>query len=345
MKPVRDGCGINAKDAAVTKFQAIIPAAGIGKRLKPHTHTIPKALIQVAGKPILGYILDEVTRLGIREVILVTGFFAEKVEEYARSTYGKLKLTFARQTEQLGLGHAVWTALSLKRDLPSLVILGDTIVEANLSGILEQPDNVIAVAPTDDPRRFGIVELDGDRITRMVEKPVDPPSNLAIVGLYLIRDSEALYRALGGNIDAGLRTKGEFQLTDALARMLDDGAVFRPWEITGWFDCGKPETLLATNRVLLERSPPPVPIYPDSVVIGPSFIGEGVELIGSVIGPYATIAAGAKIESCIIADSIIGSGADLSRVHLRGSLIGENAVIRGRFERLNLGDDSEITFT
>jgi glucose-1-phosphate thymidylyltransferase len=329
----------------LTEYQAIIPAAGIGTRLKPHTHTVPKALIRVAGKPILGYILDEITALGIREVTLVTGFFAEKVEHYVRDSYGGLNLTFARQTEQLGLGHAVWTALSQRRDLPSLILLGDTIVEADLTGILNEPDNVIAVAPTDEPRRFGIVELSGDRITRMVEKPADPPSNLAIVGLYLIRDSEALYRALGGNIDAGVRTRGEFQLTDALARMLAGGARFRAREITGWFDCGKPETLLATNRVLLERSPPTVPAYPDSVVIPPSFIGEGVRLTGSVIGPYATIADGARIESCIIADSIIGSGADVSRVHLKDSLVGENAVIRGRFDHLNLGDDSEITLS
>jgi glucose-1-phosphate thymidylyltransferase len=327
----------------VTEYQAIIPAAGIGTRLKPQTHTVPKALIWVAGKPILGFILDEVVRAGVRNVTLVTGFFAEKVEDYVRDEYGSLNITFARQTEQLGLGHAVWTALGKKRDMPSLVLLGDTIVEADLAGILEQPDNAVAVAPTDDPRRFGIVELSGGRIVRMVEKPADPPSNLAIVGLYLIRDSEALYRALGGNIDAGVRTKGEFQLTDALARMLADGAVFRPWEISGWFDCGKPETLLATNRVLLERRAKSTIVYPDSVVIHPSHIGEGVELTGSVIGPYASVADGARIESCIITNSIIGSGAKLSRVHLEGSIVGDNAQVRGGFDRLNLGDDSEVT--
>lgn len=327
------------------EYQAVIPAAGIGTRLKPHTHTVPKALIRVAGKPILGFILDDVARAGIRDVTLVTGFFAEKVEDYVRAEYGSLNLIFARQTEQLGLGHAVWTALGKKRDLPSLVILGDTIVEADIAGILDQPDNVVAVAPTDDPRRFGIVELSGDRIVHMVEKPADPPSNLAIVGLYLIRDSEALYRALGGNIDAGVRTKGEFQLTDALEGMLEGGTVFRPWEIAGWFDCGKPETLLATNRVLLERRAEPTPAYPDSVVISPSYIGKGVTLSGSVIGPYATISDGARIESCVITDSIIGSGARLSRVHLKGSLVGDNALVRGRFDRLNLGDDSEVTFS
>lgn len=329
----------------MTEYQAIIPAAGIGTRLKPHTNTIPKALIRVAGKPILGYILDDVARAGIKDVTLVTGFFAEKVENYARAEYGGLNLTFARQTEQLGLGHAVWTALGKKRDLPSLVILGDTIVEADLAGILAQPDNVVAVAPTDDPRRFGIVELSGDRIVRMVEKPADPPSNLAIVGLYLIRDSEALFRALGGNIVAGLRTKGEFQLTDALERMLAEGTVFRPWKISGWFDCGKPETLLTTNRVLLERHAEPTPVYPDSVVIAPSHIGRGVVLSGSVIGPYASIADGTRIESCVIRNSIIGSGARLYRVLLLRSLVGDNALVRGRFDRLNLGDDSEVTFS
>ncbi|HDR06336.1 MAG TPA: nucleotidyl transferase [Candidatus Coatesbacteria bacterium] len=329
----------------MTEYQAIVPAAGVGTRLKPHTHTLPKALIGVAGKPILGHILDDIARAGIHKVTVVTGFFAEKVEGYVRAEYGGLNLTFAHQAEQLGLGHAVWTALRERRDLPSLVLLGDTIVEADLAALLDQPDNAIAVAPTDDPRRFGIVELSGDRIVSMVEKPADPPSNLAIVGLYLIRDSEALYDALGGNIEAGVRTKGEFQLTDALARMLEGGTVFCPWEISGWYDCGKPETLLATNRVLLERDPPPVPAFPDSVVIAPSHIGRGVELTGSVVGPYAAVGAGAVIEGSIVRDSIIGAGARLANVHLDGSLIGENAVIQGRFDRLNLGDDSEASFT
>jgi glucose-1-phosphate thymidylyltransferase len=327
------------------KLQAIIPAAGIGTRLKPHTHTAPKALIRVAGKPILAHILDEVVELGITEVTLVTGFFAEKVEEYATANYPRLNLHFTRQTEQLGLGHAVWTALEFNHDLPALIVLGDTIVEADLAGMLKLEENVIAVAHTEDPQRFGIVSLDGDFISGMVEKPKDPPSNLAIVGVYLIRDADALYEALGGNITEGVKTKGEFQLTDALAALLDAGHRFRPWKIAGWFDCGKPETLLETNRVLLDRRKAKKPELPDCVIIPPVHLGEGVKLTRSVIGPHVSIARGAVITDSIIADSIIGSEAILTNVRLHESLIGDNARVAGRLDSLNLGDDSDLKFS
>lgn len=324
-------------------LQAVIPAAGIGTRLKPHTHTLPKALLQVAGKPILGYILDEITGLGIHRVVLVTGFFAEKVEQYAERAYPELEFRFVRQTEQLGLGHAVWTALNVSRDLGSLIILGDTIVEADLAGMLENPENVICVAPTDDPGRFGIVSLEGERIIGMVEKPKDPPSNLAIVGIYLIRDSEKLYQKLGGNIEAGVRTRGEFQLTDALAAMLAEDERFAPWRIANWFDCGKPETLLQTNRALLEaRAYDKRELPSHCVIIEPSFLGEGVDVRNSVIGPYASIGDGARINGSIVRDSLVGSGAELVNVQLDRSIVGAGSRLRGGFDRVNIGEDTAI---
>lgn len=325
------------------KLQAIIPAAGIGTRLKPHTHTLPKALLQVAGKPILGYILDEVVRLGIQRVVMVTGFFAEKVEAYALESYPELDFTFVEQREQLGLGHAVWTALDVSRNHGSLIILGDTIVEANLAGMLNQPHNAICVAPTEDPRRFGIVSLEGEYISGMVEKPKDPPSDLAIVGIYLIHDSEALYEKLGGNIEAGVRTRGEFQLTDALAAMLADGKAFVPWRISNWFDCGKPETLLQTNRALLEaRTNAREVLPPNCVVLEPSYIGENVRLDGSVIGPYASIDDGARISGSIVRDSLIGAGAELINVQLDRSIVGAGSRLRGGFDCVNIGEDTAI---
>jgi glucose-1-phosphate thymidylyltransferase len=328
------------------RYQAIIPAAGIGTRLKPHTHTLPKALLSVAGKPILGYILDDVAALGIRKVTVVTGFFAEKVEEYVRRAHPELDCVFARQTEQLGLGHAVWTALNEnaeRRGLASLIILGDTIVEADLAGMFAREESVICVAPTENPRRFGIVSLEGERISGMVEKPQDPPTNLAIVGIYLIRDSELLYQQLGGNISDGVRTRGEFQLTDALAAMLAAGTPFAPWRIERWFDCGKPETLLATNRALLDRDPPPTGDFDSCVIIPPVFIAADVELRGSVIGPYASIDTGARITDSIVRDSLVGRGAELTGVQLDQSLVGLGARVTGAFSTINAGDDSIIS--
>ncbi|HLP29451.1 MAG TPA: nucleotidyltransferase family protein, partial [Candidatus Didemnitutus sp.] len=224
-------------------MHAIIPVAGIGTRLRPFTHSLPKVLVNVAGKPILGHILDTLVAQGVTSATIITGYKGELVEEYVRSTY-ELNVTFVVQEEMLGLGHAIWVARESLKEEPVLIILGDTVFDVDLSVLATSQFSSLGVKYVDDPRRFGVVIEEGGFVHRLVEKPETPVSNLAIVGLYFIRRPEALRTALTSLIDNDLRTKGEYQLTDALQLMVDAGEKFTTFSVDGWYDCGKPETLL-----------------------------------------------------------------------------------------------------
>jgi len=323
--------------------KAIIPVAGEGTRLRPHTHTTPKPLLRVAGKPILGHILDDIVQLGIGEVVLIVGYRGSEIVDYVRSNYD-LKVSFAEQTERLGLGHAVFLSREHVGDHPIFIMLGDTIFRGDLKGMLSTGGNVIGVKRVEDPRRFGIVEIENDRIVSLVEKPDSPKSNLAVAGVYVIRDSSSLFDALQELITSGERTKGEFQLTDALNRMINRGAEIRAFEVEGWYDCGKPETLLETNRVLLEIYSPKTEVA-GNIIIDPVHIAEDAEVFSSIVGPHVSIAGGSVVRKSIVRNSIIGENAIVEDALLESSLIGDNAVVRGMFKRLNVGDSSEIDFS
>jgi glucose-1-phosphate thymidylyltransferase len=200
------------------------------------------------------------------------------------------------------------------------------------------------VTRVDEPERFGIVELEDSRIASLVEKPEQPKSDLAIVGVYCIQDSKLLYSALERIVESGTRTKGEFQLTDALNLMMKEGAVLKAFDIEGWYDCGKPETLLETNRALLEHAAPPVEV-PGSIVLPPVHVGEGTKIESSIIGPYVSVADNSQVRRSVIRNSIVGENALVEDALLEASLIGDNAVVRGKYKRLNVGDSSEIDFT
>ena len=214
---------------------AVIPAAGEGTRLRPHTHTLPKVLVQVAGKPILGHILDQLVAAGIDEVVVIVGYLGDLVEEYVTENF-KLKAHFVEQEERKGLGHAINLARPHVGDRPCLVIYGDTIFDVDLPAMLAGPTNLIGVREVDDARRFGVVEVNGKSIVRMVEKPDQPPSNLAIVGLNLIRDSAAMFAAIDYLIEHDVRTKGEYQVTDAFQRMVETGVHMETFFVEDWFD-------------------------------------------------------------------------------------------------------------
>jgi glucose-1-phosphate thymidylyltransferase len=320
-------------------MKAIIPAAGIGTRLRPHTLTIPKAMLLVAGRPILGHILDGLHGAGIEEFVIVVGYHGDRIREFVARDHGDKRVTFVEQDQRLGLGHAVHLCRDAVGGGPALVILGDTIVRADLAAMVRRPDNLIAVCPVDDPRRFGVVETQGSVVTRFVEKPEQPRSNLAIVGLYTFQESARLFACLDRLVREGIRTKGEYQLTDALQLMLEGGERFLVQEIDGWHDCGEAETLLETNRVLLG---PEGRIHADgSVVIkAPVEIHPSARLRSCVIGPHVTIGPGAVIKDAVIADSIVNEGAQVDGVVLRASLIGPYAEVQGRGASLNVGDYS-----
>ena len=322
-------------------MKAIIPVAGVGTRLRPHTYTLPKVLLNVAGKPILGHILDALQQHNIDEATIIVGYMGDLVEDYVRRNYS-MNVTFIYQEERLGLGHSIWIAREHITDNdPLLIILGDTIFDVDLSLATNSRFSTLGVKSVDDPRRFGVVELEKGFISRLIEKPENPTTNLALVGLYFINNPTLLVDSLQTLIDNNIRTRDEYQLTDALQMMIDKGEKFTTFPVEGWYDCGKPETLLSTNRYLLDgKSTYKTP--EGAVIIPPAFVAENAIVERSVIGPYTTVASGATVIDSVVRDSIISDGATVTASTLEQSIIGNNAIVKGKFSRLNVGDSSEI---
>ena len=321
---------------------AIIPAAGVGTRLRPHTYTQPKVLLHVAGKPMLAHILDELPGLGIRKIVLIVGYMGERIVDYVKRKHSSLEVEYVDQPERLGLGHAVSMAEPFAGDRPLLIVLGDTIFEADLKSVLKGPTSSIGVKEVEDPRRFGIVEVNGNgKITRLVEKPEHPTSNLAITGVYYFKEGPPLFAALRELQEKNIRTRGEFQLTDAMQLLVERGATLTTFPIQGWYDCGKTETLLETNRVLLDKRPAS-PSVPGSVIHSPVSIGEGAQIKNCIIGPHVSVAAGATLRNSVVRDSIVNENAQVEDAQLEASVLGENAVVSGTFHRVNVGDSSEV---
>ncbi len=324
---------------------AVIPAAGVGTRLRPHTHTVPKALVPVAGKPMLAHIIDELAALGIGELVLVVGHMGEPIRRFVDASYPELAVEYVEQEERQGLGHAVYlTREVIDPQRPLLIVLGDTIFRANFQQVVTSPKSLIGVREVEDPRRFGIVELGAEgEVARLVEKPEKPTSNLAIVGIYHIVETSVLMGALGELIAAGQRTRGEFQLTDGLQAMVASGVPMGVFAVDEWFDCGQPETLLATNRRLLElaAAEPPAP-RPGVLFVPPVAVAPTAQVQNAIVGPHVTVGARAVVQSAIVRNTIINESAIVEHALLDASVVGDHAVVKGSFRRLNVGDSSEV---
>ncbi len=331
-------------------MKALIPVAGAGIRLRPHTYTQPKPLIPVAGKPILGHIVDELISAGFTEFVFIIGYLGEKVKDFVEKNYGNLDCQFILQSEREGLGHAVWMARDVIKDEDELfIVLGDTVFDTDLTSMIHSATTCFGVKEVADPRNFGIVELDEKGFVRkVVEKPRIPHSNLALVGLYKIMEVNALLRGLQYNIDNNIRTNGEFQLADALQRMIDAGVKMTTIAVKNWFDCGKKEILLETNAMLLQKNNTydvDLPVFDNTIIVHPVSIGENCIITDSIIGPYVTVAPNTNINASIIRDSIIGSYSHLREIILNKSIIGSDTSIRGIRRSLNIGDNTEIDFS
>jgi len=320
-------------------MKVIIPVAGVGTRLRPHTHTVPKVLINVAGKPILGHILDSLVPF-VDELVLIIGYMSEKVKRYVDMNYN-FKVTYAKQKERKGLGHAIYLAKSKIETDSFLIMLGDTVFEVDLNSVLKNKYTTIGVKEVPDPKRFGIVETKNGRVVKLVEKPSNPKSNLAVAGIYYIKNSRLLFNCIEEIMNKDIRTKGEYQLTDALQLMIENGETIKTFQVDGWYDCGKPETLLLTNRHLLTKFSKKASVK-GSILVDPVYISPSATVKNSIIGPYVSIADGAKIKSSIIQDTIINENSQVMNALVFKSIIGSYAVVRGRFKKLNVGDSSEI---
>ncbi|MCX8019290.1 MAG: sugar phosphate nucleotidyltransferase [Chitinophagaceae bacterium] len=324
---------------------AVIPAAGSGTKLRPHSYTQPKALIPLAGKTVLSIIVDQLKAAGISEFVFIVGYLGEKIQDYVREHYPELKSHFVHQADRQGVGHAVKLTKDIVNRQPVFVVLGDTICEYNVKEVAESPCSMIGVKKVDDPRDFGVAEIDENGIiTHVVEKPQIPKSNMALVGIYKIQETDLLFQCLENNIRKGLRSHGEYSLTDALQCMVNLGVTFKSFKVENWFDCGRKETLLESNATLLKKfAPVTQPAdYENTVIIPPVSIGKGCRIKNSIIGPHVTIGEQTVLEYSIVKDSIIGSYSHLYDIVLNESIIGNDTSLRGESRTLNIGDNTSI---
>ncbi len=329
-------------------MKAVIPVAGIGSNLRPHTHTQPKPLIPVAGKPILGHIIDNLIEAGITEQVFIIGYMREKIRDYVERNYtGQIQMEFVVQEPRKGLAHALWVSRESIADCEEiLVVLGDTIFGADTQRILAQEGAVLAVSQVEDPRKFGIAILDKQEKVKMLrEKPEIPTSNLGLVGMYKISPVPVLIEELEKMMEQTIPDGQEYPLVDALMGMIHRGHDFRVHKVEHWFDCGERKSLLQVNRILLERRGDHVPkTGQNSVIIPPVYIAEGCVIENSIIGPHVAIAEHARIVNSIVKNSILGAYSTLDSMMLNGSIVGNDTALHGKFTSVNIGDNTEIDF-
>jgi glucose-1-phosphate thymidylyltransferase len=329
-------------------MKAIIPVAGAGTKLRPHTYTQPKALIPIAGKTILSFIVDQLHEAGINEFIFIVGYLGEKIQDYVTQTYPHLTTHFVHQNERQGTGHAIELTKAIVGTDEVFIVLGDTVCEYDVKEVLESPYSMLGIKKVDDPRNFGVASIGEDGfIEQLVEKPAIPKSNMALVGLYKIKETDFLYQCLQQLFIANTNANGEYSLTDALECMVKRGAKFQSFKVKSWFDCGKKDTLLESNATLLKKSGGNTSTqhnYPNTIIIPPVSIASGCDISNAIIGPHVAIGANTSIKHSIVRESIIGSYTNLYEVVLDNSLIGSDASVKGLSRSLNIGDNTEIDF-
>ena len=318
----------------------VIPVAGEGTRLRPHTHAVPKSLLYVAGKPILGHIFDSLQDLDISNFVIVLGAKADAIIDFCNKYPRDFK--YVLQEKRLGLGHAVYLGA---HDLegPTLALLGDTIIDVDYRRFVRARDNILAVKEVDDPQRFGIVEVKGDEVIDLAEKPKNPKSNLAIVGLYYFQDVTRVVEAVEHIMEKDIRTRNEYQLTDALKLMLEKGDKFKISKIENWYDCGTAASLIDTNRHLLKKTHH-YKKRDDSIIIPPVYIADSATINKSIIGPDVSVGEDVVIKNSIVKDSILNNGAKVENALLVESIIGAKASVKSGYKRLSVSDSSVVEY-
>ena len=324
-------------------MKVIIPLAGKGTRLRPHTYLTPKPMMKVAGKPVMSYVLDELKKLGnVEEIVYITGHLKEKVEEYARAEMD-VPSVFIEQKVQDGTAGAIALARDYV-DQPVLIIFVDTIFDADLSKVKSvDADGIIWVKEVEDYQRFGVVVTDADgNMTQIIEKPKTPVSKRANIGLYYIRNWKLLFEGIEWVLKQP-KNQGEYFLTDAFQYMIEKGAKIKVIDVEGWYDAGKIETMIETNEAMLKRGRSRRPKnVGDSTIIDPVYIEDNVTLKKSKVGPNVSIGTGSVLDGVEISNSIVGAKANLKKSVLRNSLIGDDTIVEGVQGEVTLGDNSEV---
>ncbi|NPV01817.1 MAG: NTP transferase domain-containing protein [Brevinematales bacterium] len=324
-------------------MKIVMPVAGKGSRLWPHTHVIPKALIRVAGKPIIQYIIEQLQTVDFSEMIFIIGHLGEQIRDHLEGHYS-FPMSFMRQREYNGLGHAIYQSKkAFDKDEDILVVLGDIIFNTDILAAIKSPHNRIGALEVEDPRKFGVLMTDAEGfVTNMLEKPERPPSKLAIAGIYYFKSAYRLFSAVEYLMKEKIQTRNEYQLTDAMKNMMYGGEKFQTFEVFEWYDCGDKDSLLDTNKIMLSRHATNDRM-PGSIIIPPVFLGKDVVVENSIVGPNVSISEGSRVKDSIIKNSIIGKESTVENTILESSLIGDEAFLRASSQEYNIGPHSEIT--
>jgi glucose-1-phosphate thymidylyltransferase len=331
-------------------MKLIIPMAGRGTRVRPHSHVTPKPLLAVKGRSMVERIVDTFNRVlprGLDEGVFVLGpDFGEGVRAQLRDICERhgMQPHFAVQEEALGTAHAVGAARAHLQG-EGIVVFADTVFEMEPGVRLEGADVVAWVKEVDDPRRFGVAVREGDHVVAFVEKPAEPISNEALIGIYYVRDLSRLAREIDRLVEEDVRgPSGEFYLTDAFDHMLKEGAVFKTATVTTWLDCGTLPALMETTRYILgkERDDLHQGIVRASILHDPVYVGPGATVTDSIVGPNVAIEAGAIVQGSIVRESIVFASAQVHNAMLSHSLIGQHAEVQGRPDVVNVGDHSTL---
>ncbi|MDT8367610.1 MAG: sugar phosphate nucleotidyltransferase [Longimicrobiales bacterium] len=329
-------------------MKAIIPLAGRGTRLRPLTHHTPKPLLKVGGRPVLGYLLDQVREVGVDEMIFVVGYLGDRLRDFVGAEYPEIRAHFVEQEVQDGTAGAVRLAEPWADD-ELLILFSDTLFDADLSLARTLPPDeagILWAKEVEDYQRFGVIVTREDgTMERIIEKPSEPISKLANIGVYFIRDHTLLFEGLHHVLAAPPGKGGEYFLTDAFQYMVDQGARLRTAPVTGWYDCGKVETVIETNRHLLETTRGG--IDPEATIEGveivePVRIEAGVRVEGGRIGPNVTLERESRVIDSELSDTLVGAGSTLSRVALNASLVGDRVRVRGVRGSVHLASDSVV---
>jgi len=329
-------------------MKAIIPLAGKGTRLRPHTHVTPKPLIRVAGRPVMSYILDDLAELGVDEIVFVVGYLRDVIESYIADEYPNITAHYVVQEVQDGTAGAVSLAEPFV-DEDVLILFVDTLFDADLGlvhDVGETTGGIIWAKEVEDYQRYGVILTDDEgHMLRIIEKPSEPISKLANIGLYYIKDWQLLFEGIRHTMGADPGPSGEFYLTDAFQYMVDHGSKIQVAPVAGWYDCGKPETLIETNRYLLLGGRSGVAdsaTVEGSTLNHPVRVEEGAVVRNSVLGPNVTVEAGAQVEDSTVTDAILGSGSTVIGSTLHDSLVGSGSRVTAYQGALSIGEDSEV---